>query len=153
METSVPEEFKGTASKITDNIYLGNAENASDIDYLKALKVTHILTVAQIPSFYPDDFTYKQIKIDDDLGSDIKACFEECNEFIESVVNEGKIVLVHCLGGVSRSATVVMAYLMHSRRWKFEKALEFVRASRKAAGPNPNFERQIRAYEVELGLN
>lgn len=43
-------------------------------------------------------------------------------------------VLVHCVKGVSRSASVVVAYLMKTQQWGFDQALEYVRARRPQVG-------------------
>ncbi len=46
----------------------------------------------------------------------ISEYFERVNQFIHEHRQEGRNVLVHCTLGVSRSATVLMAYLIHKYR-------------------------------------
>ena len=41
---------------------------------------------------------------------------------------------VHCFAGLSRSASLVCAYLMRENRWTYEQSLDFVRAARPARG-------------------
>jgi protein-tyrosine phosphatase len=60
---------------------------------------------------------------------------EECLEFIERhrpMTN----VFVHCYAGMSRSATVVIAYLMKSHMWPYDSALAFLRWKRAIVNPN-----------------
>lgn len=58
-------------------------------------------------------------------------------------------VIVHCAGGVSRSATVVIGYLMarHDDALSFDQALSRVREVRPFVRPNPGFEAQLREWE------
>ena len=59
-------------------------------------------------------------------------------------------VLVHCVEGVSRSASVVVALLMRDRKLSFDDALKVVQEKRPKAKPNPAFERQLRQLEPVL---
>ena len=63
--------------------------------------------------------------------------------------NQGK-VLVHCKAGVSRSATVCIAYLMCCKTMTFEQAFEFVRARRNIISPNISFMQQLIEFESVL---
>lgn len=61
---------------------------------------------------------------------------------------QGSKVLVHCKMGVSRSASVVIAYAMKAYNWDFKKALEFVQQKRNCIKPNQNFISQLETYQV-----
>jgi atypical dual specificity phosphatase len=56
-------------------------------------------------------------------------------------------VLVHCLAGVSRSATIVIAYLLATTAMTAEEATEFVRSKRSIVRPNYGFTKQLEQYE------
>lgn len=68
-------------------------------------------------------------------------------EWIDAHRAAGKRVFVHCRNGVSRSGTVVVAYLMHKNRWSRDEALEFVRARRPVTRPNPAFMALLAEWE------
>ncbi len=105
------------------------------------MKVQAILTVARdIEPSFPDKFEYKIIDIIDDEEEDIKKSFIECIEFIEEkTVKEGKTILVHCAAGVSRSASVVIAYTMWKNQVSLKEAFATVRSKRPCVWPNEGF--------------
>lgn len=55
-------------------------------------------------------------------------------------------MLVHCAGGVSRSASICIAYLMQSKRMSFQDAYLAVKKKRKCVKPNQNFVKQLKSY-------
>lgn len=59
---------------------------------------------------------------------------------------------VHCYAGMSRSTTIVIAYLMKTFRWGYDATLHFVRFKRSIANPNEGFAAQLRNYEKTLGI-
>lgn len=67
----------------------------------------------------------KFIQIADMNREDILQFFPSCIEFIENALKDPKnSVLVHCFYGVSRSATIVIAYLMKKYSLSYQKAFE-----------------------------
>lgn len=75
--------------------------------------------------------------------------FEKVINFIEDHRTHSN-VLVHCFAGVSRSATCVIAYLMKSFRWSYQKSFNYVFSRREIINPNPGFVRQLHDYERQL---
>jgi protein-tyrosine phosphatase len=55
--------------------------------------------------------------------------------------------------GISRSATIVIAYLMWYKRISYNKALSHVVKRRNVVNPNPGFREKLQAYEKQLGLD
>jgi protein-tyrosine phosphatase len=105
--------------KIVDKLYLGNLKGASDFQNLKSHGITHILQVASgIKPFFPKDFVYKVINITDTSQSSLIRHFPAAIAFIKEGMSKGGI-LVHCHAGVSRSASVVIAYFMQENDMDF----------------------------------
>lgn len=48
--------------------------------------------------------------------------------------------------GISRSSTIVLAYLMKVKGWSCEKALNEVRKRRQIISPNPGFIRHLFSF-------
>jgi protein-tyrosine phosphatase len=65
--------------------------------------------------------------------------FADSNRFIKSALSSGGVVFVHCYGGVSRSATLVIAYLMQQYSMSMFDAMSFVKSKRSVIYPNPGF--------------
>ncbi|XP_057956801.1 dual specificity protein phosphatase 1 isoform X2 [Malania oleifera] len=134
--------------KIEEGLFLGSVGAANNKNALKSLNITHILTVASsIAPAYPNDFTYKTIKVYDREDTDLMQYFEECFNFIDEAKRLGGGVLVHCFVGRSRSVTIVIAYLMKKHGMNLSQALEYVKSRRPQADPNAGFISQLRCFE------
>jgi len=72
---------------------------------------------------------------------------EQSIHFIHQYRVAGKNVVVHCAQGKSRSATVVIAYLMVVKNLTYLDALKIVQQKRPIALPNQGFEGQLKEFE------
>jgi protein-tyrosine phosphatase len=93
-----------------------------------------------------------QIRVEDSSKTDLLSYFTETSQWIDAIRKKGKGVLVHCRAGISRSATIVVAYVMKKNNWSAERALEYVASKRSQIDPNRGFRRQLEEYESELDL-
>ena len=106
--------------KIADGLYLGNVSAASDLKMLYKNGITHIVRVLKgnFGKVYYDKFNYKIIQIDDLPNQNLQKYFDSAHKFIDEALSENtedsikNKVLVHCQVGMSRSATIVIGYLM-----------------------------------------
>ena len=136
--------------EITETLYLGNLAGAENIEKLKNLGIKKVLSVLE-KFFWPtykesDNIIHKKIIIHDFDQENIIKHFGECLNFIKG---EDKI-LVHCAAGASRSATIVIAYIMWNKKMKYGDAFDFVRNKRLTVFPNPGFTDQLQLFEKVL---
>jgi protein-tyrosine phosphatase len=135
-------------SQITENIYLGNLYDAQNIPNLLKIgiqKVLSLITDSQL-LFYPKEIEHKLIKISDFPRENIIQYFGECLLFIE----DNRKILVHCVAGASRSATIVIAYLMWKNQLDYKESAKFVEQIRPCINPNYGFVRQLQIFEKLL---
>ena len=134
--------------EITDKLYLGDLLGAFNVEKLKSLGIKKVLSVI-IGTFSKykesDNIIQKTIWVNDVPWQNIIKYFGECLNFIKG---DDK-VLVHCAAGVSRSASIVIAYIMWDKKMSFEEAFEFVESKRNI-GPNNGFIEQLKLFEKEL---
>ena len=69
---------------------------------------------------------------------------EDAARFIEQKIKNGEKVLVHCAKGVSRSASIVIYYLMTRFHMKFDDALAYVKSKRHVVEPNKFFQKELK---------
>ncbi|KAI9595301.1 dual specificity phosphatase, partial [Syncephalis fuscata] len=80
---------------------------------------------------FKQQFQYFVITVQDRPATNLIQYFNDTFTFIEDCISQGGNVLVHCMAGISRSATIVIAYLMRKHQWTTLAAMETVRSSRK----------------------
>ena len=128
---------------IIDNIYLGSAYNASSQETLYKYGIEKILNVTkEIPCMYPDEFEYKCIYVRDTRDSFLGQYLEEAYQFITE--NDSKQVFIHCYMGSSRSATIVIYYLMRKHLMSYQEAVEYVIEKRECVNLNVNFAQELK---------
>lgn len=114
-------------------------------------RVGHILNVTrEIDNFFPGTFDYLNVRVYDDEKTDLLKHWDDTYKYITKAKENGSKVLVHCKMGVSRSASVVIAYAMKAYNWDFGKAFEHVKEKRTCIKPNSSFLIQLETYQGML---
>eukprot|EP00727_Mastigamoeba_balamuthi_P010857 m51a1_g6394 hypothetical protein (562) ;mRNA; f:207871-210098 len=140
-------EESSPPNEVLPRLWLGNYNNALNRAALKRRNVTHILSVAPVKPAFPKDFIYFVIPVEDEEDVDLTPYFQSCIEFIQGAMARGESTLVHCMAGVSRSATIVAAYVMVHNRMTAENAVAFVQEQRSMVCPNMAFRKQLLEFE------
>eukprot|EP00347_Sterkiella_histriomuscorum_P001470 403371914 len=115
--------------------------------------ITHILQVAAgFQPFFPGQFKYKVINVLDMPFENLGRYFQSGINFIKQAIASGGSVLVHCYAGISRSASIVIAYLMQEMEMPMYNAMTFTRQRRPIIFPNPGFQKQLIDFEKSLKI-
>jgi protein-tyrosine phosphatase len=154
--------FHRDCSQILSYLFIGNFNAARNRNKLKQLGITHIINCCNPkynPNIFPNDFVYVSIPVHDSRSENILQYFESTSALIEQIQLSGGKILVHCALGISRSVTLVMAYLLKANpTLSVTEILSLVRKSRPCANPNEGFIKQLEIWRVngykyrELGL-
>ena len=149
-------------------LYIGGLYALYQTDLIRAAGITHVLSVIDYDPLLQDKFAHLKhfhIRADDHPNEDILQHFPEAVRYIDQALEEvGRIeetgqdasrnevdgaggVFVHCAMGKSRSATLVVAYLM----WKYSldagMALGQLCEGRPVCDPNPGFKEQLSVWD------
>uniref|UniRef100_A0AAV2LHB1 Dual specificity protein phosphatase n=1 Tax=Knipowitschia caucasica TaxID=637954 RepID=A0AAV2LHB1_KNICA len=137
----------------------GFLETARDKLKLKELGITHILNAAEGTwncvdtgaGYYSDlDVVYYGLVAEDTTTFDLSQYFYTAAEFIHKTLSEPQNkLLVHCVMGRSRSASLFLAFLMIRRRMTLVDAIEAVKSRRRII-PNWGFLKQLRELDMKL---
>ncbi|XP_043733814.1 serine/threonine/tyrosine-interacting-like protein 2 [Cervus elaphus] len=143
--------------EVWPNIFIAEKSVAVNKGRLKRLGITHILNAAHGTGVYtgPEFYTgleiqYLGVEVDDFPEVNISQHFRKAAEFLDEALltYRGK-VLVSSEMGISRSAVLVVAYLMIFHNMAVLEALMTVRKKR-AIYPNDGFLKQLRELNEKL---
>jgi dual specificity MAP kinase phosphatase len=135
-------------------LYLGDWAHAEDHGVLRDLGIRRLLTIHNMPETLkapPPGVAHLRQPLADVESEDVSAHFDAALAFIDAAAKARTRVLVHCGAGVSRSASLVIAYLIRANGWSAERALAHAQRCRSVVAPNEGFLRQLRAFAAACG--
>ncbi|KAJ6720373.1 PROTEIN-TYROSINE-PHOSPHATASE MKP1 [Salix viminalis] len=137
--------FGKECSKVAEHVYLGGDAVAREREILKQNGITHVLNCVGFvcPEYFKADFVYRTLWLQDSPSEDITSILYDVFDYFEDVREQGGRVFVHCCQGVSRSTSLVIAYLMWREGQSFDDAFQYVKAARGIADPNMGFACQL----------
>ncbi len=149
-----PSDSTGHAPyEILSHLYLGCRKVAASLQHLKDCGITRILNVTSSePNNFESlgNFEYKQIAVEDSHEVNMINYLPEAFKFIEEARVRGEKVLVHCHAGMSRSVTVILAYMMKYNHHTLDSAYDFVKQRKQNISPNFGFMGQLLEFECSL---
>lgn len=134
-------------------IFISDGKCVTDKVLLKKLNITHILNAAETEIrtgkyFYKNNnIKYLGIAVLDTPNENISLYFDRVADFIHNcLINRGKII-VHCVMGISRSSTCVIAYLIKYCNMDVFDAIKFLKKKRSIINPNVGFIKQLQQFQ------
>ncbi|KAF7639731.1 hypothetical protein Mgra_00000652 [Meloidogyne graminicola] len=140
----------GQISEINDHLFLSGA-GVLRPEKLKQKGITCIINVTiEEPSTNLSGIECVRIRIEDSPYSRLDNYFDLAADKIRSIRDRGGKTLVHCVAGVSRSATLCIVYLVKYERMSLRQAFHYVKSARPIVRPNLGFWQQMADYERKL---
>ena len=151
----ISEYYSKHLSEIIPNfLYISSYNATKNLELLEKNKITHIINCAAdfCENVFEQEkkFTYLSFYLKDHVLENIECIFYECIKFIENVKEKGGRVLVHCIQGISRSVSIVMAYIIFSKKLSYDKAFNLVQSKREISSPNFGFSIQLQNFYSRL---
>lgn len=139
-------------SRVSPHVYFGGHSIAQNYDILHECKITHILNCVgfECPEYFTKDFHYKTLWLQDHPSEDITSILYNVFDYFEDVREKNGRIFVHCIEGVSRSASLVIAYLIWHEHQSYEEIIEKVKAIRCVVSPNMGFAFQLLQWQVRV---
>jgi len=146
--------FLNNCDQIIPNLYLGGVAAVADPKLLEKQGISAVCCCLREVEFSEKEFSkavdYYRVDVEDMSREPIELFLPEATEFIHSWISREQPVLVHCRAGVSRSASVVIAYLMTYHKFSLHDAFFLVRSRRNIVTPNLGFMEKLGDYEEEI---
>jgi atypical dual specificity phosphatase len=150
-------ELSEISEILTDSLYLSGCSPVTS-DNLESLGITAVVCALSEAEerrmmgerTLPDSVKKMYVRLIDADSSDISAHFDRAGQFIEAEIRAGGRVLVHCAAGISRSSSLVLAYLMRYRNHDLRKAFGLVKSVRRVVRPNNGFFQNLIDYERSI---
>lgn len=130
-------------------IIIGDRADAKSRAALVKKGVTHVLNTAKsLPNYHESHFLYCKLKMQDSATEELDPHLERAFDFLDAARKLDAFCMVHCIAGVSRSVSVVMAYLVVRREHTLLQASRAVKKHRPLASPNDSFLFQLAQLEI-----
>lgn len=121
-------------SKITDQIFIGNADDARSLHHHRVSGVTCVLNCARDFDYIIQSTLPFKVGLIDGPGNQ-KILLKVAVELLDTLIKSENRVLVHCIAGISRSPTVVATYLSWKTGISLEEAVKAIQNVRPGALP------------------
>ncbi len=129
--------------RVLPSLFVGpDPREDADLEALGSLKITAILSLQTSDDLRDRGvgweekaaravgLAFRNVPVTDFDSADLQRKLPECVSTLDGMVKAGDSVYVHCTAGVSRSPTVVVAYLHWCLGWPLARALAHVKAIR-----------------------
>ncbi len=150
-------------SEIIPGLFIGDIYSVTgnyttlEQDVLDILKIDIVISVLSEEEYEDHLLTHEEFEskiwwyrfvVEDDPTEKISDHFLTAHAIISQALKANKRVIVHCKAGMSRSPTLVIAYLMIENNWSYDYAFNYVKRHRQIISPNHGFISQLKMLEL-----
>ncbi|CAG2117325.1 unnamed protein product [Medioppia subpectinata] len=137
-------------NKITDNVYLTGVGGIVR-ENIVGLRISCIINATyEAPNYDVKGLECIRVPIDDTVDDDISPYLEEVADKLNEVVSENRRAIVHCVAGISRSSSLVLAYLVKYQKLTLKEAFIHCRKCRELSQPNVGFFKSLIEFERKM---
>lgn len=138
-------------SQITRSLFISNAVTANSRFMLSSYHITTVISVSvEAVNTVFEGIQYLKVPVADSPSAHLYDFFDPIADRIHSVDMKQGRALLHCVAGVSRSATLCIAFLMKYRHMSLLNAHKWTKLCRPIIRPNNGFWEQLIHYEYKL---
>jgi predicted protein tyrosine phosphatase len=141
-------------SCIIPGVYLSGIAVARNPSRLVELNISRVVCCCMWSEFPVSDelksITYFRVDVEDMSKEPIEMFFDDCCDFILESLESNEGVLVHCRSGVSRSSTIILAFLIKSMGMRLYDAFFLLRSKRSIVTPNIGFMDKLLKLEMAV---
>ncbi|CAG9336294.1 unnamed protein product [Blepharisma stoltei] len=141
-------------TEVTPNLYLGSIHDAENIKLLREKNINFVVQLlenenecARLPLI-----TYYFIEIKDNGSENLLEKLKGALDFIDESHKARGNVLVHCRAGLSRSPSIIIAYMIIKFGYNEYTALKALRRMRPGVNPNNGFKKQLKKFRKANNL-
>jgi protein-tyrosine phosphatase len=128
--------YPSQIAKITDNLYLSSFVGANEFNIMK-FNISCVITVCkEVPKCSLKNIESIKVEVVYRQTESLSKYFDVLADKINDVAKRNSASLVHCVAGISRSASIVLAYLMKYLRMNLKDAHSLVKSRRPLIRPN-----------------
>lgn len=127
-------------------VWLSGYHFAKNGNLLKEKNITAVLAAVDLKILYNPSISVHQLDLKDNQEEEVRYTFFPAFRFIEQQRKKGN-VLIHCAAGISRSATLLIAYMMNKYQTTLENCISYILKKRPCIMPNSGFITQLRKFQ------
>ncbi|RWS10183.1 dual specificity protein phosphatase 14-like protein [Dinothrombium tinctorium] len=137
-------------SAISENVFLSGIKGLT-LANLNTHRITCVINACEKQRKYAkQELECVHIAIADERTADISPYFDFVADKMNQVLEKGGNVVVHCVSGISRSPTLVIAFLIKYRMMTLHESFNFVHSKRSIIRPNNGFFKQLIEFESKI---
>ncbi|KAH9527039.1 Dual specificity protein phosphatase 14 [Dermatophagoides farinae] len=104
----------------------------------------------EMPLLKQSDIITFRVPVEDDCQEPIQQYFDDVADLMEAIRLRGHSSVIHCMAGVSRSATLILAYMVKYTTFTLYEAFLHIKSIRQPIRPNIGFIQQLIQYEARV---